>query len=93
MISRNQQRNWETLLQLIGLRCLPEDISMPVYQGKVWRFSFSVDTPGVLGDNDFDSLYRDCRGVPMIVDLSTGHAATIETQGSGQNIWFSSINI
>jgi hypothetical protein len=91
--SRNQQRNWETLLQLIGLRCLPEEITEPRHETNAWTFSFSVDTPAVLGSNDFDSLYRDCQGVPMIADPATGQASVIQTQGPERNIWFSAINI
>jgi len=93
MMSRNQQRNWETLLQLIGLRCLPDDISLPHRDQDTWSFSFRVETPAVLGDADFDSLYRDCEGVPMIKDPATGHSAVLVTQGPERNIWFSAINI
>ena len=93
MQSRNQQRNWETLLQLIGLRCLPDDISTPQKDQDIWSFSFRIDTPAVLGGQDFDSLYRDCEGVPMIKDPATGENAVIVTQGPKRNIWFSAINI
>ena len=93
IVSRNQQRNWETLLQIIGLRCLPEDITDPVRRDGYWAFSFGVETPGVLGQQDFESLYRDCQGVPMIADIMTGQATVIETQGPKRNIWFETINI
>jgi hypothetical protein len=93
MQSRNQQRNWETLLQLIGLRCLPEDITLPQQHSGVWSFSFLVDRPDVLGERDFDSLYRDCQGVPMIEDPATGKSSVLETQGPERNIWFTAINI
>lgn len=93
MLSRNQQRNWETLLQIIGLRCLPIDITDPVHRDHTWFFSFGVETPGVLGDRDFESLYRDCQGVPMIADITTGQATTLETTGPRRNIWFETINI
>lgn len=93
MISRNQQRNWETLLQIICLRCLPEDITNTAHINDHWNFSFAVPNVSVLGERDFESLYRDCQGVPMISDIATGQASTIETQGPKRNIWFSTINI
>lgn len=59
---RNQQRNWETVLQCIGLRTQPFDILGPVsklmnvddhfgemYFGKqrVWCFTFAVEQLGI----------------------------------------------
>jgi hypothetical protein len=93
MMSRNQQRNWETLLQIVSLRCLPEDIVYPQLQTDFWQFSFVVDSPAVLGGTEFDLLYRDCDGVPMIQDIATGQASVLFIQGKDKNIWFSSINI
>jgi hypothetical protein len=67
---RNQQRNWETVLQCIGLRTQPFDILEPVvksmnvddhfgemYYGKqrVWCFTFTVEQLGVW-DNGQDAL-------------------------------------
>ena len=67
---RNQQRNWETVLQCIGLRTQPFDILEPVvksmnvddhfgemYYGKqrVWCFTFTVEQLGVWG-NGQDAL-------------------------------------
>lgn len=93
MMSRNQQRNWETLLQIIGLRCLPEDIVYPQRHGDAWQFSFDVDSPAVLGGPEFDLLYRDCDGAPMVQDIATGQATTLCSQGKDKNIWFAPINI
>lgn len=60
-LARNQQRNWETVLQCIGIRNTPIDIlcradDVPLdqyefgemYQGthKVWSFAFTVDHAG-----------------------------------------------
>jgi len=92
--SRNQQRNWETLLQLIGLRCQPQDIDLPCGVNGVWSFSFWVDVPDVFGSS-YESLYRDCRGVPMLTGLTESHTqeSAIHIDGPGQNIWFESINI
>jgi hypothetical protein len=60
---RNQQRNWETLLQCIGLRTQPQNIIEPVgmleninylefgdfYPGeqRVWSWSWTVEREGV----------------------------------------------
>ena len=62
-IERDQQRNWETVLQCIGLRAQPFDIQGPIsqvvnldgsdfgemYSGdhRVWFWSFSVEHSGV----------------------------------------------
>lgn len=94
--SRNQQRNWETLLQLISLRCQPFDISEPQRDHDRWTFTFEVDTPGVFGNNeDFFALYADCDGVPMITGLceNVNTQLAICVQGQDQNIWFEAINI
>lgn len=65
--ARNQQRNWETIVQLLGLRaqllelnyigCIEEDLSKHSfgveYSGihKVWSFSFAVDHDGIFTVN------------------------------------------
>jgi hypothetical protein len=62
-VDRNQQRNWETILQCIGLRTQPQNIQEPVsttanleylefgdfYQGeqKIWTWSWTVESAGV----------------------------------------------
>lgn len=65
-IERNQQRNWETVLQCIGIRAQPIETSWRVdeveldsyefgefYSGKhkVWSFAFTVDHAGAFGTN------------------------------------------
>lgn len=68
---RNQQSNFETLLQIIGLRSQPEDITDPVItktkldkkiwgskyksNSAVWSFSFTIQHP-VVYSNEHDSL-------------------------------------
>lgn len=62
---RNQQRNFETLLQIIGLRAQPEEITDPVLvnkqdkkiwgtqykkDSKVWSFSFNIQFPEVFNN-------------------------------------------
>jgi len=64
-LERNQQRNWETVLQCIGIRAQPVDISWrqdtvdlqdyefgEMFEGRhrVWSFAFTVDHAGVFGD-------------------------------------------
>lgn len=73
--SRNQQRNWETLNQIISLRALPMNITEPRKTKKdkktVWEFEFEVDQPATLGtDTDpLGILQADCRDVPMLTGL------------------------
>lgn len=70
--SRNQQRNWETVNQIIALRTLPEDISSPVKIEDSWSFEFTVENPSTV-EQDGDpvgALIRDCQDVPMLTGLS-----------------------
>lgn len=84
--ARNQQRNLETLHQIISLRTLPENISLPT-NNNAWCFEFDVPNTDALGD-DLSLLLADCAGVPMITGLGES-----ETPGSylqpNINIWFS----
>lgn len=96
--SRNQQRNWETLMQIIGLRTQPQDISVPVCYNNVWEFEFKSEAEGVFEiHGNPDQLYglkQDCEGVPMMINLNEQPelAPTICINGEGQNIWFSAVN-
>lgn len=96
--NRNQQRNWETLLQMISLRALPTVTRYPQKQDNTWCFEFEVETPGVYsstGDVDStDALLNECSGVPMIVGLTeqSGLEPKLITQGQMQNIWFETVN-
>lgn len=69
--SRDKQRNWETLLQVISLRTLPYDITNPELMNGWWKFEFTVDNiSSVELDGDpVGSLRKDVQGVPMIVGL------------------------
>lgn len=97
--SRNQQRNWETILQIISLRTQPEHISLPVQHNGVWEFEFQSESEGVFEVyNDPDPLAGlrvDCEGVPMMLNLTEQPrlSPTITTVGKDQNIWFSTVNI
>jgi hypothetical protein len=96
--SRNQQRNWETLLQIIGLRTQPQDITDPVHENNQWHFEFECEAEGIFeihsSDDPLGGLKVDCDGVPMMLNLqeAPGLSPTILTSGSDQNIWFSTVN-
>jgi hypothetical protein len=94
--ARNQQRNFDTLLQLIGLRTQmynitdPQQISNgPFGVHRTWHFTFEVEPQSqwsVDGD-DLWILKQDSDGTPMIVNL--GETAAVEpriiTQGRNVN--------
>ena len=74
---RNQQRNWETLLQCISLRCQPLNIRgtytyITEDNHLYWTFDFENDRQDIflLGDDPLGALKADCHGVPMIVGLT-----------------------
>lgn len=89
--SRNQQRNFETITQVLQLRTQIFNVTTPVKDGK-WEFEFEVESDGIYQqDQDvFGILKQDCNDVPMIVGLNDEYALTpqLVTEGSQQNIWF-----
>ena len=94
--SRNQQRNWETVNQIIGMRTQVESTE-PKREGSSWGFEFETETPGAYG-TDADPvavLYSDADGVPMLTDLDNNRelASVVVVSGPGQNIWFSPLTI
>ena len=95
--SRNQQRNLETISQLLQLRTQIFDLSNPVENNGYWSFEFEVEFEGIyqLNNDDFGILKQDCDGVPMIVGLSEKYTVTpsLITDGSQQNIWFEIITV
>jgi hypothetical protein len=71
-LERNQQRNWETVLQCIGIRAQPVDISWrqdivdlkdyefgEMFEGsqKVWSFAFTVDHSGAFGTEQDPTVF------------------------------------
>jgi hypothetical protein len=90
--ARNQQRNWETLTQLIGLRSQIAKLGNPKKSEGIWSFEFEVDTPYVYGsiDNPTEMLLSDCAGVPMLIQLENTRdiAPYLIVDGNNQNIWF-----
>ena len=97
-LARNQQRNWESILQIISLRAQPMNVVLPKKQPDGWHFEFEVEAEGVLSSNidsdDLAGLVADCEGVPMVTGLGelTLDTATLHAQGIDQNIWFTAIN-
>ena len=95
--ARNQQRNWETLTQLISLRTQVIDLTMPERFDGAWEFEFATETPDAYGpENDPTQILRaDTDRVPMMQTLSTGEFFSEELVVSGpdQNIWFLPIAI
>jgi len=95
--SRNQQRNWETVNQIIGMRTQISDSTVPVRTGTAWHFEFETETPGVYGTDDdpVAVLYSDADGVPMLIDLDNRRdiVAFVVTQGPEQNIWFGPVTL
>jgi hypothetical protein len=97
--SRNQQRNWETIMQMISLRAQPTVTSYPQQVDATWEFVFDVEVTGVYsanGDvNNYDSLLNECNGIPMITGLREAlpTSAMLTAQGPDQNIWFETVNI
>jgi hypothetical protein len=97
--SRNQQRNFESILQIISLRAQPEIVSRPVCDNGMWKFEFEVETLGVYSSNEdvdsTDQLLAECNGTPMIVGLdeNSNVEPCLVSSGPDQNIWFETINI
>ena len=95
--SRNQQRNFETILQVLQLRTQLFDLTQPMEDTGYWQFDFSIEFEGVyqLGNDVFGTLKNDCEGVPMLVGLDEEYAINpvLTTDGSQQNIWFEQISV
>ena len=86
--SRNQQRNWETILQIIGLYTQAQDITPTEQADGRWHFEFSTDFDDVFSDrgDPLGLLKSACQGVPMFYNLdSQPQTAMLE---SGKNINF-----
>jgi hypothetical protein len=97
--ARNQQRNWETLTQILGLRTQLFRLQYPVIDSfsRAWMFEFETETNNIYGTNDdLTSVLRsDSEGVPMLLGLNnrTDMQPWLITQGPGQNIWFAPVDI
>ena len=94
--ARNQQRNYETLTQILGLRTQIMSVTHPEKIKSHWIFRFESESN--VWDNGSDpvgTLKSDCDGVPMIGGM--GNTSNIKnvliTSGPDQNIWFELITI
>lgn len=92
--SRNQQRNWETLTQILSLRTQLFGLTDPLQDqtGQLWMFEFETEAQGVYGqDTDPTAILRsDAEGVPMLLKLNNNPDIEpyLVTTGAKQNIWF-----
>jgi len=97
--ARNQQRNWETLTQILGLRTQLFRIQEPMVDasGSAWMFEFETESDNIYGtDDDLTSVLRaDAEGVPMLLGLDNRPemSTVLVTQGKHQNIWFAPVLI
>ena len=97
--SRNQQRNWETITQILSLRTQLFSITDPIQDttGQRWMFEFETETDGIYGpSNDPTQVLRsDAAGVPMLRELNNDINVEpfLVTEGTGQNIWFAPVSI
>lgn len=87
--ARNQQRNFDTLLQIIGLRSQPLEISSPLMLDNadalpstliknipIWYFSFEIESADIWQEkgDDLALLRQDSDGVPMLTGLGESPA-------------------
>ena len=97
--SRNQQRNWETITQILSLRTQLFDLTEPIqdHSGTRWMFEFETESDGVYGPDDDPTrvLRADAQGVPMLLELNNNPDidTVLVTEGPRQNIWFAPISI
>jgi hypothetical protein len=95
-ISRNQQRNWETLTQLISLRTQVIDLTDPKKINGVWEFEFATETADVYGtaEDPVGVLRNDANGVPMLSMIDNQiNSSELIAQGLDQNIWFEPVAV
>ena len=89
--ARNQQRNWETLTQIISLRTQVIDLTQPDRFDGAWEFEFATETPDAYGPEDDPTqiLRLDANGVPMLQTLPNGEIISQQliVDGVDQNIW------
>ena len=98
--ARNQQRNWDTMMQLVGMRTQVFNVQGPETvsgehspfdcDGTVWKFSFEIEPEAqwLVDGDEFWILKQDSDGTPMITGLteSAGIDPVIQTSGPGANV-------
>ena len=92
--SRNKQRNYETLLQVISLRSQPLDLSSTTFnvENNCWEFTYSVEFENIYkkGADEVGLLKDDMHQIPMIVGLGEVEklSGLLEVSGDQTSIWF-----
>ena len=97
--SRNQQRNWETILQVVSLKTQAIDITNPIIMTredkKVWQFSFGIEHEDIYnnGNDKLGLLKEAVHGVPMIIGLNETYKEGflmpyLLATGENQNVMF-----
>ena len=88
--SRNQQRNWETIMQLISLYTQPLRVSRVRVQNLRWQFDFDVDQEDVfrLDHDPLGRLKQACTGVPVINYVEQELTTLLRPD---VNIWFDAL--
>jgi hypothetical protein len=71
--SRNQQRNYETLMQIVNLYTQPMNSSCSEHKNDQWSFEFDTEFDGVFssGDDSLGLLKAAATGVPMLDKLDS----------------------
>lgn len=73
LLKRNQQRNYDTLMQVISLRCQPLNPEVIIVDGhdqsQTWMLIFQVDREDVLGKQG-ELFLQDVHGVPIVPGLT-----------------------
>ena len=89
--SRNQQRNWETIMQLISLYTQPVRVSRVRVKDQRWQFDFDTDFDDVftIQDDPVGRLRQACDGVPIINYVEQQLTTLLRP---GVNIWFEPLN-
>jgi hypothetical protein len=92
--SRNQQRNWETMTQLISLRTQINDLTNSIQVDHGWQFEFTVENENLFLDNNdpLSVLKSDCDQVPMLTGLNE-QASADTILIVDKNIWFTIVPI
>ena len=92
------RKNWNTLQQIINLRCQIDIVNQPYVADDVNCFDFNPQVPSVYA-NISDPLFylkQDSTGVPMLrADTDDQHQFQVEkldALGQNKNIWFEIIN-
>ena len=91
LFQRNQQRNWETIQQVLAMRAqiyvveLPKVIESCQFfpkklfkKTRAWVFEFGVEQVDVYGP-DLRLLLDDCNGTPMILDLTENAVMSVSS--------------